>query len=422
MKKTAHVKKKAGKNKLGLNWEFEPVQNELFYVENVEEKNITGNKKAPVHLLFEGENYFSLQHLQHDYAEKINLIYIDPPYNTGFKQEQEGFFYDDKRIAKHHKYKHSAWINFMFHRLLLAKKLMAEDAFIFISIDENEFAQLKLLCDDVYGEENFIHYMIWKKRSTGGQVKDGSMISQTEFILIYAKNKKKAKLNKIGNPNAGTQKWRDFRKSGGQWQQRYRPKQHFAFYYDEKEDLLSLKKTNDNQIEILPQNAQGENGFWENGNETAAKRLAAHELKASFNARTQKYKILQLEQANEFQNAGNFVDIPSVNGSLEIKQFDLEFNNVKPLALIKYILSLATKPDAIVLDFFAGSGSTAQAVMERNAENKYHQRCILCTNNEYKLCDTVTYPRLKRVIKGYTNSQKKKYTALRQSLKYYTVS
>lgn len=196
--------------------------------------------------------------------------------------------------------------------------------------------------------------------------------------------------NKIHNPNSGNLKWRDFRKSGGQWQQRYRPKQHFPFYYNEETDELSLKKSKAFPIEIIPQNAQGEKGFWENGYETTTKRLKNGELKASKNIKTNQYKILQLEQANELQNAGNFIDIPSVNGSLEIKQFDLEFNNVKPVALIKYILALAAKDNSIVLDFFAGSGSTGQAVMEWNQDNNFTQSSILCTNNEYNLC-TVSY-------------------------------
>lgn len=415
-------KTKKSKCRLGLNWEFEPLQNELFYIENQKEKNIIHRKKAASHILIEGENYFSLQYLQKEYAEKIQLIYIDPPYNTGFKQDQEGFFYNDKRAEKHHKYKHSSWINFMYHRLILAKRLMSNDAFIFISIDENELAQLKLLCDEIFSEENFIHYLIWKKRSTGGQVKDGSIISQTEFILIYAKNRKVARLNKIHNPKSGSLKWRDFRKSGGQWQQRYRPKQHFPFYYNEERDELSLKKSKAFPIEIIPQNAQGEYGFWENGYETTCKRLKNGELKASKNSKNNQYKILQLEQANELQNAGNFVDIPSVNGSLEIKQFDLEFNNVKPVALIKYILALAGKEQSVVLDFFAGSGSTGQAVMEWNEENDFKQQCILCTNNEFDLCSNVTYPRLQRVINGYTNMQQKKYPGLKQNLTYYKVS
>lgn len=416
------AKRKNYKDKLGLNWELEPEEDELFYVQNIKERNIECNKKVPAHTLIEGENYHSLQHLQKDYTEKINLIYIDPPYNTGFKKEQEGFVYNDRRTEKHHEYKHSAWINFMYHRLVLAKKLMAEDAAIFISIDENEFAQLKLLCDDLFGEHNFIQYFIWKKRSTGGQVKDGFIISQTEFILAYAKDKKKIRLNKISNPNVGSEKWRDFRKSGGQWQQRYRPKQHFSFYFDEKKDKLSLKRTAAHQIEIRPQNAQGEDGFWENGKDTAAIRLANKELKVNYNAQKKKYKILQLEKANDFRNAGNFIDIPSVNGSIEIKQFDLEFNNVKPVSLIKYILAIATRPDSVILDFFAGSGSTAQAVMEWNAENNCHQTCIICTNNENALCDNVTYPRLQRVINGYMNSKGKKYNPLRQNLNYYRVS
>jgi adenine-specific DNA-methyltransferase len=297
---------------------------------------------------------------------------------------------------------------------------MSETGFLFISIDENEFAHLKLLCDQLFGEKNFVNYLIWKKRSTGGQVRDGSIITQTEFVFIYAKNKAKGKLNKLPNERAGNHKWRDFRKSGGQWQQRYRPKQHFPFYWDEATEELLLERTAPNQIEIIPQDAKGEPGFWENGKETAAIRLANGELKST-KSKSGQYKIVQLEVAQETQNAGNFIDIPSVQGNNEIKEFDLSFNNVKPLGLLEHIIALGSQPDALVLDFFAGSGSTAHAVMHMNATLQHQRRCILCTNNEYDLCQSVTYPRLSRAITGYTNAKGKVLPALGENLEFFKV-
>lgn len=422
IKPNSRIKKPS---KLGLLWELDPFQNKIYTVKEITDKFLfpkkKSTKKRPIHKLIEGENLYSLQYLQQEYLKKIDFIYIDPPYNTGFKKGQEGFIYHDHRSEKYHQYKHSAWLSFMYYRLILAKKLMSEDGKIFISIDEHEFAHLKLLCDELFGEENYLQCFIWKKRGTGGQVRDGSIITQTEFILAYAKNKNQVQLNKIPNPNAGNHKWRDFRKSGGQWQQIHRPKQHFPIYFHPQKNSLTLEKTNSNEIEILPQNTQGELGFWENGIDTTRERLLNNELKAVFNPKTNQYKILQLEEANSFQNAGNFLDIPSVKGSNEIKFFDLHFNNVKPTELIKYFLAIATHPHSIVLDFFAGSGSTAQAVMEWNHEHKQSQTVILCTSNEHEICENVTYPRLERIIKGYKNKNNKTYQALKQTLHFYKI-
>jgi adenine-specific DNA-methyltransferase len=412
------------KSTYGLRWEEELDElNKLgdlskIELQEVTSKSIFSDKKMPTHYLIEGDNLPSLIALQKEYTNKVDLIYIDPPYNTGFKQDQEGFQYHDNRRAEHLTYSHSTWLNFMKLRLEAAYVLMAETALMFISIDQHEFAHLKLLCDQLFGEQHFVNYLVWKKRSTGGQVKDGSVITQTEFILIYAKNKSKAKLNKIENASAGNIKWRDFRKSGGQWQQRYRPKQHYPFYYDENKNELSLKRKKAEQIEIFPANAKGEAGFWENGMDTAHVRLQNGELKVT-KSKNGQYKIAQLEVASETQNAGNFIDIPSVQGSHEIKYFDLHFNNVKPLALLSFILELGSKHDALVLDFFAGSGSTAHAVMKMNIDKNHQRSCILCTNNEYNLCEEVTYPRLERVIRGYTNNNGKKIEPLVQNLKFF---
>lgn len=406
----------------GLKWEYEPdewlrtFESAHFQLTERKELSINNGKYERVNRLIKGDNLPVLRLLQKEYKNKINLIYIDPPYNTGFKQDQEGFAYHDHRSQTHHEYTHSDWLNFMYPRLKEARELMAEDALLFISIDENEFAHLKLLCDEIFGEKNFINYLLWKKRSTGGQVRSGSIITQTEFVFIYAKNHLKAKLHKIENPSAGNVKWRDFRKSGGQWQQRYRPKQHFPFYYHKDKDLLSLERTSEHAIEIFPLDSKGEPGFWENGLDTTSTRLANGELKA-VQSKSGQYKIVQLEVASSTHNAGNFLDIPSVQGSHEIKQFDLHFNNIKPLALLEYILELGSNPNALVLDFFAGSGSTAHAVMKMNAERMHQRSFILCTNNEFNLFEEVTYPRMKRCIEGYTNQSGKILEAYQENLK-----
>lgn len=411
------------KSGFGLNWEYDEqaslnlARENKFKLEYFRENEINFDSAKPTHYLIEGDNLPVLHLLQNQYKGKVDLIYIDPPYNTGFKQDQEGFQYHDQRREQHHKYRHSAWLNFMYPRIEQARELLNEEGLIFISIDENEFAHLKLLCDEIFDEKNFLNYLVWKKRSTGGQIRSGSIISQTEFVLIYAKNKSKASLNKIENPNVGNVKWRDFRKSGGQWQRKYRPKQYFPFYYIIEQDKLLLEKPSQSHLEVYPQDSKGQEGFWENGIETTSQRLANGELKVA-KSKQGYYKILQKEVASATQNAGNFIDIPSVQGSHEIKRFDLHFNNVKPLALLEFILELGSKTDALVVDFFAGSGSTGHAVLKMNAERLHRRKFILCTNNEYNLCEEVTYPRIKRCLEGYTNKEGKVLIGFGESLKY----
>jgi len=431
------IEKLEKKYKYGLLWDEERVpekvvldcQSKLPVLTESFEKSIFNDENQITHILIEGDNYHSLSVLNYTHKGKIDLIYIDPPYNTGNKEDEEGFVYNDKRIDSEDSYKHSKWLNFMNNRLLLAKDLLSSNGLIFISIDEFEFAQLRLLCNQIFGEENFINFLDWKKRSTGGQVKDGSVITQTEFIFVYAKNKKKIKLRKLENPNFGTSKWRDFRKSGGQWQQRYRPKQHYPFYYDPVTKILSLEKINDSLshrlIEIIPQDNKGENGFWENGFETAKIRLANNELKAEKITKGKligKYKIKQLEVASEVQNVGNFIDIPSVQGKNEIKEMELDFNNVKPLSLIEFIIKIGSDENATILDFFAGSGTTGHCVLRLNKLENSNRKFIICTNNENEICNNVTYPRIKKAINGYVNVKKSHVDSLEGNLKYFKTS
>ena len=139
----------------------------------------------PTHLLIEGDNYHSLSVLNYTHAEKIDVIYIDPPYNTGNKE----FIYNDRRVSKDDPYRHSEWLSFMDNRLRLAKNLLTDDGVVFISIDDNEQAHLRILCDKIYGEDNFIGNFIWRKKSGGGQTDDYFVIEH-EYILVYRKTKK----------------------------------------------------------------------------------------------------------------------------------------------------------------------------------------------------------------------------------------
>ena len=344
----------------------------------VEEESV--NWDTTQNVIIEGDNLEVLKVLQKAYLGKVKMIYIDPPYNTG-----NDFIYPDNYTESLKTYLqytgqvddegrkfstntessgrfHSKWMNMMYPRLSLGKDLLRDDGIVFISIDEHESHNLRIMCNEVFGESNFIAAMSWKTRGTGGQIKKGSLIDQVETILVYAKDASNLGLSKLPNEREGETKWRDFRKAGGEWQRRFRPNQYFPFYFDPEKEVLRLEAFK-GAIEILPKDQNGEDGFWENGLPTASERLALGELRAR--EIRGRWKIEQFEVAGESSNAGTFIEIPSTQGADRIRSLfgEIVFPNAKPVALIQHLILLGCGNGGLVLDFFGGSGTTADAVM-----------------------------------------------------------
>ena len=347
------------------------------------------------HILIEGENKKILPLFLTEYQDKIDLIYLDPPYNT---KNSEGFRYSDNR---------SGWLEFMRERLVLAKPLLSEIGFLFISINEHEFAHLKILCDEIFGVKNFVSYLVWKKKGTGGIPKCGSLIVQTEFVLIYAKNKKKARLNKMPS-ELQRESWRDFRKSGGAWQKKYRPKQCFPIYFNPISKEISLQKLRKNMVEIMPYDSHGILGFWMNRKETA--KLKIHKgLLNVIVSKNGKYKVYFKKENSALSSTRNIIDIPSAQGTIEVQELGLVFNNPKPIALMEYLVSLGSRPDSTILDFFAGSGTTGCAVIKLNSQSISNRKFILVQNNENGIFRTVCLKRIQNVFKIHKSSNKNKH-------------
>ena len=182
--------------KYGLVWEDKPedieekLREELPVLKEVKEHAIISkDKNAPNHILIEGDNLEALTSLCYTHEGKIDVIYIDPPYNTGNKD----FIYNDRYIDKEDTFRHSKWLSFMSRRLILAKQLLSEKGVIFISIDDNEASQLKLLCDEVFGENNFLSNLIWQ--STPGSNTGNDIKTVTVYVLLYSKNRKNVSIN-----------------------------------------------------------------------------------------------------------------------------------------------------------------------------------------------------------------------------------
>jgi adenine-specific DNA-methyltransferase len=344
----------------------------------VEDESV--NWDTTQNVIIEGDNLEVLKVLQKAYLGKVKMIYIDPPYNTG-----NDFIYPDNYTESLKTYLqytgqvndegrkfststetsgrfHSKWMNMMYPRLSLGKDLLRDDGIMFISIDEHESYNLRIMCNEIFGESNFIAAMSWKTRGTGGQIKKGSLIDQVETNLVYAKDASNLGLSKLPNEREGETKWRDFRKAGGEWQRRFRPNQYFPFYFDPENEILRLENFK-GAIEILPTDQNGEDGFWENGLPTATERLAQGELRAR--EIRGRWKIEQFEVAGESSNAGTYIEIPSTQGADRIRSLfgEIVFPNAKPVALIQHLILLGCGNGGLVLDFFGGSGTTADAVM-----------------------------------------------------------
>jgi len=202
------IKTLKNRKKYGLVWEEKPeqvvlnCQDKLPILKEVKNKAIITDKNKPVNILIEGDNYHSLSVLNYTHKEKIDFIYIDPPYNTGSKD----FKYNDSYVDSEDSYRHSKWTSFINKRLKLARELLNINGTIFISIDDNEVCQLKLLCDEIFGEENLEAIISWRRRTNQPNDKVKMIAKVAEFILVYSKNSKKLKENKNFNtlPLAGT--------------------------------------------------------------------------------------------------------------------------------------------------------------------------------------------------------------------------
>ena len=426
--------------KYGLVWEEktemikENLKLQIPYLEELEEREIKlVEPNSPQHLLIEGDNYEALKLLQTTHRGKINVIYIDPPYNTG----NQDFKYNDRYLDKDDAWKHSYWLSFMHKRLILAKELMSEDGVIFISIDDNEMAQLKLLCDEIFGEINFqAAISVVKKRS--GKENTSNFLKAVEYILVYSKqmgiklneipiSEQVAKTyNKVDKESGRNYKQVSLRKGGKHDTREERPLSYYPFYFNPNTNELSLEKQ-DNFIEIFPIKANGVDGTWRWGKTKAKKDIcdliAQKNSKGNYEIYEKCYIDKNGERTMKVKTIWDSLEFVSDKGTHLIKDIfgDNIFTNPKPLSLLKEIIKLHPNEEAIILDFFAGSGTTGHAVLELNQEDGGNRQFILCTNNENNICEDVTYERLKRVMNGYTTPKGKEVEGLPANLKYLKV-
>lgn len=392
--------------KYGLIWDKEKEPEKIVeecseyipVLESIPDFDICNNSEIN-NILIEGDNFHSLSVLNYTHKENIDLIYLDPPYNTGTKD----FIYNDKFVDSDDGYRHSKWINFMSKRLRIAKKLLKENGIILISIDDNELYQLKLLCDKIFGEENFICNFIRTTRKGGGSMSKYVSVDH-DYCLCYSKDKNK--LDRIYIP------FED------RYLKRYKENDDNGRYF--WDTFSRNRQGSSNNYFITAPDKEKIPGSW------IYKKEKFEELLKTGDVRFKKTKEKWSVQCKQRLNANGQImrsqltEFPNRLGTETLVNLigKDKFSYAKPVELIKHFLNFSDN-NAIVLDFFAGSGTTGQAVLELNKEDGGNRQFILCTNNENKICEDVTYPRLKTVITGIRKDGSKYSDGINSNLKYF---
>lgn len=405
--------------KYGLVWEDKPedveerLRDELPVLKEVKERFIpSDDPEAPNHILIEGDNLEALTALTYTHAGKIDVIYIDPPYNTGNKD----FVYNDSFVDSEDSFRHSKWLSFMSKRLKLAKGLLSDKGVIFISIDDNEQAQLKLLCDEVFGASNCIGVIVWKKKTNGNNM--GFIPPVHDYILAYAKNILNLSSKEFGYPITDEYLKKTYSNPDndirGPWTTTDLSANHVGPYFP-------IINPNTGKVHYPPKGR-----YWVFNEKETLKRIQEGRIifgksgttnpvqKVFMKDRTFKRLTVESWWNNHGLNQDGTEELNNIFTSPK------KFIHPKPVKTLYNILKISSSKNNTILDFFAGSGTTLHATMQLNAEDGGHRKCILVTNNENNICEEVTYERNKRVINGYTTPKGEAVEGLKSNtLRYY---
>jgi len=365
-------------------------------------------------VIIHGDNLKALKALIPTYSGKIKCIYIDPPYNTG----NENWVYNDnvrspmlqewlgKVVDKEDLTRHDKWLCMMLPRLKLLRELLSEDGVIFISIDDNELHRLKLLCDEIFGEDRFIATINWRKVYSPRM--DSKSISQDiDYILVYGKSENselqklvfeqnKKQFNILDEKTKKFYRKRQWRKEGSNSRKEDRPN---LFYPIQMQD----------GSEIYPIRPDGSDGCWRGNISYFEELLKNGKIELSNEKGEWQIYVKQFFDEDSTQPPSTFWDSDfaghNQEAAFEIKNIfgKSEFETPKPSILIKRILNFTVDKNDIILDSFAGSGTTAQAVLELNKEDGGNRKFILVEQEDY--ANTITSERVRRVIKGVPTSK-----------------
>ncbi len=450
-------------NRFGLVWLDVPeafeddVENKLPILEEVPKLAINSKDGKPTHLLIEGDNYHALTCLNYTHKGKVDVIYIDPPYNTG----SDGFRYKDKRVLKEypdgtevpidHPLRHSYWLSFMKKRLELAKNLLKPNGCIFSSIDDNEFPRLVMLFEELWGENNVKTISVKMSEPTGLKmahiIRKGGIPKLKEYVVL-------AKLDGVRNIHIE-------KIAKSEWDDEYK----IIITNLSKDEIADIKEIRDNEQrtpadirkcdEILSKvKTQSLGDYFKDKNVKDKEVIINYKLENSWRiirtvATTDSVKISADKKRRTFKGSAFVIEtsqkklyfiLNNYNGETEQPRIKFLFaddylmthtgdiwtdikttgldneggvdfkNGKKPMALIERIIKSINNSSAVVLDFFAGSGTTAEVVMRLNEKDKGNRQVILITDNNevvngkrHRIMTDICYPRVKNTIQGFKN-------------------
>ena len=431
-----HLKDK----KFGLVWEEHSEEVDELLQENIpvfcedKDRRICKDENLPFNFLIEGDNLQALYLLEKTHRGKVDCIYIDPPYNTG----NEDFIYNDRYVSSEDAYFHSKWLSFMEKRLKIAYRLLSTDGLCFISIDDHELATLKLLCDEIFGEDSFISNICVETSNGVFGVKAAhvskTIVKSKDYVLVYAKDPNKINLTPLYSKSK-----RNF-------------DTHFTFFKDgekecplnewlqsldllnEKAKILGIKNNISNLDTLMLLFPEINEMILDNADKIYRIRDYTLNIDEKYLSELNEGKKIKIDDnyvfiENEkplylypFSRLVNVTDDYEKTRCSSVivgdlwKGFNDDMGNVgkegdvklsngkKPIRLIKNLLKLSSKPNAIVVDFFAGSGTTAESVLSLNREDNGKRKFILCTDNSVSEKERIKF----FINKGYIAKQPKK--------------
>lgn len=350
----AEINRLKKNKKYGLVWEhkkeqvIEDFETQQPYLQEVTEKRIENAPGEPTNLIIEGDNFEALSILNYTHAGKVDVIYIDPPYNTGNKD----FIYNDNYVDSEDEFRHSKWLSFMEPRLKLAKNLLKDDGVIFISIDDNELSSLRILCDKIFCGY-FINNLIWTYGKMSNESK--KFANNHEYILCYGKSERSILVPSMKKEDTEYKK---------RWEKYLRNNKIYYGDVKNKSDKMISKRIKkaleDEKLGVLPDD----------------------------------YVLYDFDKEYKVDNDVLYCPIIKGNSSEKISEFGA---GQKPLDLLYRVISSFPRKDITVLDFFAGTGTTCECCVRLSKMDGGQRECIICTNNENNIAEDITYGRLKRL-------------------------
>lgn len=417
------------RKKYGLVWEekledvVEQCKTELPILEEIKSNNIENTLEAPTNILIEGDNYHALSVLNYTHKEKIDVIYIDPPYNTGAKDWK----YNNDYVDAEDPYRHTKWLSLMAHRLKIAKNLLTKNGIICVTIDDYEMPRVWMLLEEIFGESNHLGTIVIRNNPSGRSTEKGFSIAH-EYALFFSRSKdvkigrlkrneaQKARYKEIDHISPF--EWVNFRKHGAT--RKESPQMFYPIYITDKtiripkmnwdkeqKEWVDVEPPNKDEIVLYPVDENGFERRWKWAIARTTKEIGEMKIDKD------KYGKLAIYIKSRMNTDGMLPVTwwdkkeysATAYGTNLLKTIfsDLQaFSYPKSIyAVMDCLRVMSGNKNCTVLDFFAGSGTTGHAVMELNRIDNGNRRFILCTNNENGIAEEVCLKRLKNVMNGY---------------------